>query len=256
MNCRTLKCIISLPLAAWLGFFAGAHSSGAASAFLFIEGIPGESVQEHYAGWIEVHDFEQRFGRDKADHDDLAGLDSLRIHKSLDKSTPLLFDALTRGAVYPRATLAFVLPRADEARFYQVELGNVSVAGVEVGGPASERPGEELVVVFEFIEWTYTEFDLRGNPLADHSAYWDLVKGEGGSEVVRRGFSVTATRPMAGQMRLRWQAVSGGRYHILQSASVTGPYQLREIITADDDTGEITLPVLDPSQFFLVREEQ
>jgi type VI secretion system secreted protein Hcp len=255
MNCRTLKRTFGLPLAAvWIGLAVSA--SGATPGFLLIDGIPGESAHQQFAGWIDIHDFEQSVAWHQADDGvHRPGFDGLRIRKSLDKATPALMNGLSRGEVYPSATLAFVLAGADQARFYQMELGNVSVTALEVGGLASDRPDEELSLVFDYIEWTYTEFDLRGRPLADHTAYWDLVVGDGGSDVIRHGFQITATRAADGEMRLRWAAVSGKSYQILQSTSVAGPYLLREVITPDGETGEIALPTSSLYQFFLVEEE-
>jgi type VI secretion system Hcp family effector len=233
----------------------------AAPGFLFIENVPGESIEKSHLGWIEIHGFQHRFGWRAGDSDARArslerSFDELRIVKQVDKASPRLIEGLTRGTVYPSAVLEFVLADNRSARFYRIKLENVSVAGLDLSAQSAGPDVEEARLRFETIEWTYTEFAAGGRPLTDHTAYWDLLRNEGSSTEVRHGFRVEAARGEEGALHLRWPARAGQQYLILTSESVSGPYRSLQTTTAESDAGEAVLPVGGPFHFFIVQEEE
>jgi type VI secretion system secreted protein Hcp len=240
--------ILILVAAGW-----GIQSAEAAyDAFLQIEGIPGESIDNAHAGWIDV----QAVGSGIARPTDLttSNWDALRVIKPIDKSSPLLFRACAAGEVIPRAILELVRGQPERRRYYRIVLENVLISSVHTAAEAGDVPTEQVSLNFSKITWTYTEVDASGRPLTDHRAYWDLVRDEGGLLEVPP-FRVSGTQSEPGHLRLSWPAEAGQTYRIRSTPDLGGGFAELERITAESDGPiEITLPTTSAHRFFVVEE--
>ena len=88
----------------------------------------------------------------------------VRIHKYVDKSTPLLFRALCQNELVNRAEFRFyrLTPYGAEEHFYTVLLENGHISSVRQGSQDELMPSEkaspmteEVAFVFRDITWTY-----------------------------------------------------------------------------------------------------
>lgn len=139
-------------------------------AYLQVKGqklgvIKGGSPAPKRQDWIDVLGFDYGV---KAPRDLATGLATgkrqhqpLKITKALDKSTPLLFQALVTNEVLSEVTLEFVRTQPDgtEAVVYRIKLTNAGLSEIHQydEGRAGQQPYEELSFVFQKIDLTWVD---------------------------------------------------------------------------------------------------
>lgn len=93
------------------------------------------------------------------------------ITKELDKSTPLLYQALVTNESFSKWILKFYAPAitaasggGTEKQHYTVELTNASIAAIKFVLPNTKdpetvklNPYEEIEFVYQKIQWTWTD---------------------------------------------------------------------------------------------------
>lgn len=143
-------------------------------AFLKIDVIPGESRDEKHLEWIELLSYHHSVTspRSGSRASDLATgrreYSDLSIVKTIDKATPLLFDAVATNKSF--ATVKLELCRATGAKdkYCELLLEDVFVSSVRPGGTAAEgkdKPLEEVSFNYQKITMTYFEVDPKtGQP--------------------------------------------------------------------------------------------
>lgn len=161
-------------------------------AFLKIATIPGESSDDRHKDWIEVLSFHHSMQQpvtgsvssggarsaERVNHGDLS------IVKSLDKATPKLALACSKGEHISEVTLVLCRATGDKQKYMEYKLHEVLITGVRPGGNArgvETLPVEEVSFSYAKIEWTYTETDHgTGKAKGDIKAHWDLKTNKGG----------------------------------------------------------------------------
>ena len=158
--------------------------------FLWIDGIPGESMDDVHRDWIEVLSYSHCVSQlaagavgsggsrtaERSEHCDFS------IVKTLDKASPKLALFCCNAGHIP--VVRFELCRAvDKQKFMEYTFRDVIITSVRPessieGGHT--RPLEEVSFSYGKIEWTYTEFHADGRPKGVVSAHWDLVANKGG----------------------------------------------------------------------------
>lgn len=235
---------------------------------LQIEGIEGESTLPQHEGWMLVEGLDSGLtvpvvlspiaggGGDVP----AAVPEAVTCIKELDKASPKLVEALSRGQSIPRARLEFyTLGEAGGlVRFYQLQLEDILISAYSLAGVGlAERPVERVRIDYRRVDWTYTEFAAEGKPLADHRAFWDFVQDKGGYEWIRRGFKVSAaTETGRNGVRLRWLAEAGRKYRILRTDLLNGQFSqaLPDIEATADAEQELWVPRDGPFGFFIITE--
>jgi type VI secretion system secreted protein Hcp len=107
-------------------------ASAAATIFLFIPGVPGQSADDNHPGWIELGSMS-------------AGVinracSGITVTKTIDGSSPVLSTAALLGSAYPSMTMDFTVPGAAGSRSYLTYLlSNVTVSSV------SQSTGGDLI---------------------------------------------------------------------------------------------------------------
>ncbi len=104
---------------------------------------------------------------------------TLRILKRVDKSTPLIQQALARNEVFPEATLK--VPKGGGSQEYlEIKLENVIISSYQRGG-TQDRPTETLSLNFTAIKFNYPEKKLAA-PAAPVKAEvkWDVAEYRAG----------------------------------------------------------------------------
>jgi len=153
-----------------------------AGEFLRLDGIGGSSTDKSHTGWIEVSSFQWGVGRaDTSAIGSATGgagagkvtIHDIRITKTLDSASPLLFRAAAAGGHLKTAQLDFV--RADKSVVYQIKLTDVVISSYSKSS-GGDRPTESLTLTFTKIEVTYTKQNADGTlgPTQPTPADWDL----------------------------------------------------------------------------------
>lgn len=140
----------------------------ALTMYLYVEGIPGESLQQDHAQWIEVlaysHNVQAPYELGTGRSSGSPQHTPLRITKMVDKATPKLYEACSKGTAIPSVKLDFCMADTTQSVFYSIELLNARVTSVQDYGLLEDRPTETVSFTYESIKWIYTEYGADGKP--------------------------------------------------------------------------------------------
>jgi type VI secretion system secreted protein Hcp len=137
--------------------------------FLKIEGIKGESTDSKHKGDIQIESFQWGVGRGISAATGGAGagkttIQSFKITKVLDKSSPLLLSAATSGKHFKEADLLFAHKASGKQMDYlEIKMENVLISSVQ-DGSAKGRPQESISFNFQKVEEVY--LSAGGKPQA------------------------------------------------------------------------------------------
>lgn len=225
---------------------AAAVHAPAFDGFLLLEGIPGESTDARHENWIDVEAFTQAVSKSGIK----PSFSELWLQKSQDKTSPELALRAANGKPIPRAMLELTQPGDTRLRFYQITLSNCLVRTVQISGATGQtRPSEAIGLDYQWISWTYTEFDATGRPRRDISSYWDLVRARGGVGA-DAPFELTGTK-QGSNIVVTWPGRAGTTYRIMGSPALTGPYTLVQSLTQPTNGPvRLTFPIATGNLFY------
>lgn len=159
----------------------------AGNIYLFLDGIPGESLALGFENWIDVTSFsvgnamevdkEARTGSGggtsgAADPEDFS------FDKKMDIATPLLLQCCATGAIIPKARVIqcnivneLRLPVSDYA------LGDSIITSVSLSGSGGAIPDESLTINYGSIIWQYHCYSHSNpsNQVHVASKQWSLL---------------------------------------------------------------------------------
>ena len=156
----------------------------AASGFLKIGDIKGESTDNAHKDWIIIESFSQ--GQSRSDGVGPRGsghviFTDITIAKELDKSSPKIAEAVANGKHFSQVDLELTRS-TDSGRvtYYAYELTNVLVTSYSISGSGQSEdvPVENFSLNFEEIKVTYTEYDKDGKKKGDVEYTWKVEEGE------------------------------------------------------------------------------
>lgn len=153
-------------------------------AFVEIDGIPGESTDAKYSGWIEATSFHFGVTQTASATDSSAGggtseradFQDFSFEKLVDKATPLLLRDCAKGKVFSK--IKVVANRAGGSKtpfltytFEECVLSSVSHGG----GGGSDFPSESVSVNFAAYKLDYDQQDRKtGSSKGKTSGGYDL----------------------------------------------------------------------------------
>lgn len=164
----------------------------ALDAFLKIATIPGESQDDRFKDWIEVLSYHHAMQQPVTGSVSSGGARSaervnhgdLYIVKSLDKATPKLALACSKGEHISEVTLVLNRNTQQKQKYMEYKMYDVLITSVRPGGAKhgmETLPVEEVSFSYAKIEWIYTETDHgTGRAKGDIKAHWDLKTNKGG----------------------------------------------------------------------------
>jgi type VI secretion system secreted protein Hcp len=133
--------------------------------FLKLEGIKGESTDSKHKGDIQIDSFQWGVGRGISSATGGAGagkttIQTFKIVKSVDKSSPLLLAAAASGKHYKEADLLFARKAGGkQVDYLEIKMENVLISSIQAGGSSNNRPQESISFNFAKVEEVY----LSGN---------------------------------------------------------------------------------------------
>jgi type VI secretion system secreted protein Hcp len=139
--------------------------------FLKLDGIKGEATDRRHKGDIEVSSFS--FGvHNTGAHGSGGGggagktsFESFTIMKTVDKASPLLFQACASGKHIKWAELLFARKAGSKQEDYlYIKLQDVLISSVQAGGSTKGAPQEQVSLTFQKMQETYLNGD--GKPQA------------------------------------------------------------------------------------------
>jgi type VI secretion system secreted protein Hcp len=156
----------------------------AASMFLKLAGIPGESQDARHRGEIEILGWSWGVSETLAASGGggAAGkpnFHQLSVQKLVDLATAPLLSATARGSHI--ATAALTVRKAGTApqEFLVINLKDVLVTSVSLAESQTvDRPAETVTFSFGQIDFEYTQFNADGSKGATKSFKWDIRRNK------------------------------------------------------------------------------
>jgi type VI secretion system secreted protein Hcp len=168
-----------------LGFTIIASTSSQAFAafdtFLEIDTIKGESTDSKHTGAIDIESWS--FGASQSGSMAMGGgggagkvsMQDFTFTKSLDKSSPKLFEALATGQHLKEAKLVLRSAGGSQLEYLVITFSDVLISSYSTGGSSGDdRPTESVSFNFAQIKMSYVEQDAKGAPGAAVEFGWDL----------------------------------------------------------------------------------
>jgi type VI secretion system secreted protein Hcp len=156
-------------------------------AFVKIDGIEGESMDEKHVGWIEIIRYGTGVRQTVSTTASSAGgataeradFDSFAFSKLIDKSSPLLMLACAAGTHIDEMIVELCRAGTDKVKFMEYRLKNCLINWVSTssGDPNNSFPVELVKINFGKIEWCYIQQKrLGGWASGNIAAGWDLQR--------------------------------------------------------------------------------
>jgi type VI secretion system secreted protein Hcp len=149
---------------------AAGPSWAAYDLFVFVEGIPGESIDGQHEDWIDGLAYHSDSQYDPATRQVSFG--DIGMVKKVDRASPGLNAHAASVRRIPRVVFDFVESSGSGQLFLQITLEGVRVKKVAAyGSPGSEYLTERVAFAFERITWEY--WPLNGDPV---KLTWDALR--------------------------------------------------------------------------------
>lgn len=160
----------------------------AMDAYLFIDGIKGESADSAHQGWIEISSAQWGVTQPRSATASTGGghtaerceHQTLALTKLADLASPLLMQTCSMGRTIPKAKLEFM--RADAhgtpVKYYEVELENVLIESVSQAGHEGMTLHDAVGLKFSKVKWKYTQQKISGGTSGNTCGGWDLASNK------------------------------------------------------------------------------
>lgn len=139
--------------------------NGPGNTFLKIDGIAGGATEKDHKGEIPISGFSvsaqgsQNIGSQSSGAGaGKVSIQSFTITKTLDKSSPLLFQAAATGQHYKEATLSFTRKAGGKEQTYlKFDFQNVLISSVQDGSSGGGTPQEQVTFAFQKVSEAFIE---------------------------------------------------------------------------------------------------
>jgi len=178
-------------------------------AFLNLDGVKGEALDDKHKDWIELAGFGHQITQPVSQTVSSAGgaatgrtqHGDFQIHKYVDAASPKLYEAISNGKHFSKAKIEVCRAGGSQVKFLEINLeevmissvkldspnnGVVHVAGFQAPGsapansqPKNDLPTESVSLNYGKIEWVYTQQKRKdGSGGGNVSAKYDLTAGK------------------------------------------------------------------------------
>jgi type VI secretion system secreted protein Hcp len=156
-------------------------------AFLKIDGVPGESLDDKHKDWIEILSFSHGVTQPASQTaSSVGGATAERVNvgdysivKHLDKASPKLHELCCNGKHIKEVTVELCRAGGDKLKYMEVKMEQVIISSVSAGGSSQGSDGfPQEAVSFNFgkIKWTYTQQKREdGSGGGNVAGGWDLI---------------------------------------------------------------------------------
>jgi type VI secretion system Hcp family effector len=166
--------MLTVGLLATTVFGATTSQSGVSDAqtygYVKFDGLSGESTEPMYRDWSDIIGFEHHISREIVPGTPTPGLltfDPIVISKEVDKISPKLQEAISRGTFFREVEIHFASDYTSSGRqsYYEYVLKDATIVDYNVEWESSSvgRPIEDVALNFEEVKVTYVEIDSKGN---------------------------------------------------------------------------------------------
>lgn len=157
----------------------------AVDAYLYIEGVKGESTDSKHAGWVECLSVHWGATQPRSPVASTAGghtagrveMEDVTFVKYADLSSPSLMQLCAAGKTLPKARFEFF--RADgsgeRVKYFEIELTNVLIGHVEADLHPGDILSEHVGLKFSKAAYRYTQQKIGGGAGGSTVGSWNLA---------------------------------------------------------------------------------
>ncbi|MBX3439673.1 MAG: type VI secretion system tube protein Hcp [Planctomycetaceae bacterium] len=159
-----------------------------ATAFIKFDGIDGQSEEKDHKAWSDLDSFSWGGNRPGGGRTGAArtrgavDFEDVTFVMELDKSTPKLQEAFSKGKVFSTVKIDETATYTDEGQtiYLAIELKNVSITHLSMSGSGavSGPPVVNGSLNYEEIKIKYTEFSKEGAKKGNVEYTWKVEQGE------------------------------------------------------------------------------
>ncbi|MFC5860675.1 Hcp family type VI secretion system effector [Acidicapsa dinghuensis] len=155
----------------------------ATDAYLYIDGVKGESTDSQHKDWIEIASYSgaaiptaaEPLKAAAAKQTNVSQHGSLSIAKHVDSSSPKLYELCSKGTHIKKATIEVMRPSGGkQVKYLVIEMTDVVISGfspdpgpskkkTHAGKVGAEMPTEQLSLNYSKIQYTYTKQNDTGS---------------------------------------------------------------------------------------------
>jgi len=156
----------------------------AVDAYLFIEGVKGESTDSNHVGWIEITNASWGVKQPRSATASTAGghtaerceHKSIALSKLADLASPILMQTCSAGRTIPKARLEFMRADSDgkPIKYYEVELENVIIGSIDQVMHGGTGLHDSFTLKFSKVRWKYTQQRISGGVGGNTAGGWCL----------------------------------------------------------------------------------
>jgi type VI secretion system secreted protein Hcp len=172
---------------------ATAKPTAAFSAFLQIDGVPGESLNDSHKDWIELEAYGHQMSQPVSSTRSSAGgaatgrtqHGDFTVTKFVDKASPKLYEAVSNGKHFSKAKIEVCRAGGTQLKFLEITLEEVMISNVQVDSTGQTNssgdvlPTETVHLNYGTIEWTYTQQKRKdGSGGGNVTAKFNLTTGK------------------------------------------------------------------------------
>jgi type VI secretion system secreted protein Hcp len=124
-----------------------------------IDTIPGESTDTEHKDWILIARFEHGIERTLTASAGVPGravCGPLVVTKTIDKATPKLYEACSKGTHLPSATVELVRSSSAPQAYFKIAMQDVLITSVSTrASHSAEQPTEQVAINYSRVEVSY-----------------------------------------------------------------------------------------------------
>jgi type VI secretion system Hcp family effector len=147
-------------LAAALAISVAAPATAAVNIFLKVDTIPGEANDADHTDWVEILEFSHAIANEKiqgsGSPQGQAICGPLIATKTVDKATPKLYEACTKGTHLPTATLELLRADTGQKAYFQLVMKDVLITSVNPSAARGDQfPTETIRMTYGAVSVSY-----------------------------------------------------------------------------------------------------
>jgi len=165
-----------------VGFLTQNAFAASVDYFLKIDGVPGESTDDGHKDWINLESWswgatQTATGSGGGGGAGKVSVDSFSFGKTVDKSSPKLFESLTSGKHIKNATIELCIHSEEGTRslcYLTIQLSDIIVSSYQIGGSGGDVPTDQFSLNFAKIEFEYKPQNSDGTLDSPIKAGYDV----------------------------------------------------------------------------------
>jgi type VI secretion system secreted protein Hcp len=171
---------------------ASAQQGHTFDAYVNIDGVPGEALDDKHKNWIEILSFSHGMSQPTSSTKTSAGggttgratHSDFTLVKFMDSASPKLYSSLSTGKHFDKISIELCRAGGSQVKFMEIKLEQVVISSIELSGNATggadQLPHESVSLNYGKITWTYTQQKRTdGSGGGNVTASWDATAGKG-----------------------------------------------------------------------------